>query len=314
MRAFAIDEFGGVGSIRELPDPVPAEGEVLVRVKSAGVSATDLAVMAGYMTGYFEHVFPLVPGIDASGVVEKVGPGVEEYRQGDEVYGYVRRMVFGLGTMAELVALPVSAVQRKPDSLTHERTAVIPHCALTAMATVDAAAVGPAQRMILLGATGGVGSYLTQIASAAGVHVIAVTRKEYADYARSLGAAEVIDYVAAEPVGAIVKRCPMGVEAVVDLVGIPELTAGMATLARSGGRVVSIVLPPDVEALAERGVQGILANRFTADEQFPELGARIAAGEVRIPVVQTFPFEAVADALALQATKHVHGKLALTLP
>jgi NADPH:quinone reductase-like Zn-dependent oxidoreductase len=311
MRAFAIDEFGGAGTIRELPDPEPAEGEVLVRVKAAGVSATDLAVIAGYMAAYFEHVFPLVPGIDASGVVERVGPGVEGYREGDEVYGYVRKPVYGQGTMAELVAMPIRGVERKPDAFGHEQTAVIPHCALTAIAAVDAAAVQPAGRMVLLGATGGVGSFATQLATAAGVHVIAVTRSEYADYARSLGAAEVIEYDAAEPVGAIVKRCPMGVEAVVDFVGIPELTAGMATLARSGGRVVSIVIPPDTDALAARGVQGILATRFAGEDRFPELAARIAAGEIRIPAVQTFPFEAAADGLALQATQHVHGKLAL---
>jgi NADPH2:quinone reductase len=313
MRAFAVDEFGGAGSIRALPDPVPAEGELLVRVRSAGVSATDLAVIAGYMTAYFEHVLPLVPGIDASGVVEQVGPGVEGYREGDEVYGYVRKPVFGQGTMAELVAMPDSGVQRKPGSFGHEQTAVIAHCALTALAAVDAAATSPAGRMILLGATGGVGSYATQIASAAGVHVIAVTRAEYADYARTLGAAEVIKYDASEPVGAVVKRCPSGVDAVVDLAGIPELTAGMTTLARSGGRVVSIVVPPDSDALAARGVQGILANRMTAEDRFPELAARIAAGEIRIPPVQTFPFEAAADALALQATQHVHGKLALVV-
>ena len=143
MRAFAIDGFGQPGDVRELPVPEPGEGEVLVRVRAAGVNATDLAVMAGWMTEYFQHTFPLVPGIDASGVVEKVGPGVEDYHEGDEVFGYARGPVFGRGTFAAFTVLDVGAVQRKPASLTHEQTAVIAHGSLTAAAAVGAgAAVG----------------------------------------------------------------------------------------------------------------------------------------------------------------------------
>jgi NADPH2:quinone reductase len=313
MRAFAIDRFGEVGSIREMPDPVPGEGEVLVRVTAAGVSATDLAVISGFMKDYFEHRFPLVPGIDVSGVVERVGPSVDGYEEGDEVYGYVQRPVFGLGTFAERVALPVGGIQRKPASLSHEQSAVIAHCALTAAATVDAAAPRPDDRVVLLGATGGVGSYATQLATARGAHVIAVTRGDYADYARSLGAADVIDYTATEPVGAARELYPTGIDALIDLVGIPELSSGFAGLVHSGGRVVSVIMPPDVEGLAARGVEGMLTTRLAAEHRFPEIAARIAEGEIRLPEIQTFSFEEVGAALELQATQHVKGKLAVVL-
>jgi NADPH:quinone reductase-like Zn-dependent oxidoreductase len=113
MRAFAIDEFGQAGSIRDLPDPVPGEGEVLVEVRAAGVSTTDLAVMGGMLQDYLEHRFPLVPGIDASGVVARVGPGGDGFREGDEVCGFVQRPVMGLGSWAERVALPVGGIRRK---------------------------------------------------------------------------------------------------------------------------------------------------------------------------------------------------------
>jgi len=313
MRAFAIDGFGQVGSIRDLPDPVPGDGEVLVQVRAAGVSTTDLAVMAGMLKDYLEHKFPLVPGIDASGVVERVGPGVEEFKEGDEVYGFVQRPVMGLGTWAERVALPVGGIRPKPASLKHEQTAVIAHGALTAAAAMDAAAVSPGDRLVLLGATGGVGSYATQLATTAGVHVIAVTRGEYADYARSLGAADVIDYTATEPVEAARERYPNGVDALIDLAGIPELSSGFADLVHSGGRVVSVIMPPDVEGLAARGVEGILANRMLAEHRFPEIAARIAEGEIRLPAIQTFSFEDVGAALELQATRHVKGKLAIAM-
>jgi NADPH2:quinone reductase len=313
MRAFAIDGFGQVGSIRELPEPVPGEGEVLVQVRAAGVSTTDIAVMAGMLKDYLEHRFPLVPGIDASGIVERVGPGVDGFQEGDEVYGFVQRQVMGLGTWAERVALPVGGIERKPASLSHEQAAVIAHGALTAAAAMDAAAAGPGDRLVLLGATGGVGSYATQLATTAGVHVIAVTRGDYADYARSLGAADVIDYAPTDPVEAVRERYPDGIDVLIDLAGIPELSSGFAELVHSGGRVISAIMPPDVEGLAARGVQGILANRMLAEHRFPEIAARIADGGLRLPAIQTFSFEDVGAALELQATRHVKGKLAIVI-
>jgi NADPH2:quinone reductase len=313
MRAFAIDGFGQAGSIRDLPEPVPGEGEVLVELRAAGVSTTDLAVMAGMLKDYLEHRFPLVPGIDASGVVVSVGDGADGFREGDEVYGFVKRPVMGLGTWAERVALPVGGIKSKPASLSHEQAAVIAHGALTAAAALDAAAAGPGDRLVLLGATGGVGSYATQLATKAGVHVIAVTRGDYADYARSLGAADVIDYAPSDPVAAVRERYPDGIDVLIDLAGIPELSSGFAELVHSGGRVVSAIMPPDVEGLAARGVQGILANRMLAEHRFTEIAARIADGEIRIPALQTFPFENIGAAIELQATRHVKGKLALVI-
>jgi NADPH2:quinone reductase len=313
MRAFAIDGFGQAGSIRDLPEPVPGEGEVLVELRAAGVSTTDLAVMVGMLKDYLEHKFPLVPGIDASGVVVRVGDGGDGFREGDEVYGFVKRPVMGLGTWAERVALPVGGIKSKPASLSHEQAAVIAHGALTAAAAMDAAAAGPGDRLVLLGATGGVGSYATQLATKAGVHVIAVTRGDYADYARSLGAADVIDYAPTDPVEAVRERYPDGIDVLIDLAGIPELSSGFAELVHSGGRVVSAIMPPDVEGLAARGVQGILANRMLAEHRFTEIAARIADGEIRIPALQTFSFEDVDAALELQATRHVKGKLALVI-
>jgi NADPH2:quinone reductase len=313
MRAFALDAFGEAGSIRELPVPEPGEGELLVRVRAAGVGTTDLAVIAGWMAAYFEHTFPLVPGIDASGVVERVGPGVTEYRAGDEVFGYARGPVFGRGTFAAFTVLDVGAVQSRPASLTPEQAAVIAHASLTAVAAVDAAAPAQGHRVAILGATGGVGSYATQLVAEAGASVIAVTRGEYADYARSLGAADVIDYTQTQPADAVRASDPAGIDALIDLAGIPDLSSSMPALVRSGGRVVSVVLPPDTDGLAARGVTGLLAMRTTVEDRFPEIASRIVAGEIKLPAIKAFPFDEVAAALQLQATRHVMGKLVLVL-
>jgi NADPH2:quinone reductase len=313
MRAFAIDAFGQPGTIREVPVPEPGEGEVLVGVMAAGVNQTDVAVMSGMLKDYMEHLFPLVPGLDASGVVERVGPGVEGFHVGDEVYGFVQKPVMGAGTFAEHVALPVGGIARKPSSISHVQASVIAHAALTAAAAVEDAAVGPGDRLALLGATGGVGSYATQFASEQGVKVIAVTKGDYADYARSMGATDVIDYTAVDAVQTIRERYPDGIDAVIDLAGIPALFSGVSELVRSGGRAVSAILPPDGEALAARGVEGRMTNRFAAEHRFPEIASRIADGSIKLPDIQTFGFDDAGQALDLQATRHVRGKLAIKM-
>ena len=313
MRAFAVESFGDPGSIREVPDPEPGEGEVVVAVKVAGMNQTDIAVMAGYLKDYVEHRFPLVIGIDASGVVERVGPGVEQFREGDEVYGYVRRRLMGEGTMAERVALPIAGITHKPHTITWEEAAVVGHSALTAAAAIEDVALSSGQRLVLLGGTGGVGSYATQFAAERGIETIAITRPEYTVYAQSMGASAVIDYTAGDPSEELTARFPDGVDAVIDLVGLPDLLASMAAHVKRGGRLTSTILPPDADALAERGIEGKMTVRYTAEHRFPEMAVRVAEGSLRIPAIQSFRFDQIEDAIALQATRHVRGKIAVQI-
>ena len=112
MRAFAVDTFGATGSVRKLPVPEPAEGEVLVRVHAAGVNVMDPIFTGGWVKDYMEHRFPLVPGIDLSGEVEAIGPGVTGFAPRDQVYGVSAKPFVGEGTFAEYVAAPVSG--RRP--------------------------------------------------------------------------------------------------------------------------------------------------------------------------------------------------------
>src|SRR5437762_13882281 len=106
-----------------------------------------------------------------------------------------------------------------------------------------------------------------------------------------MGAAALIDYTVTDPVEAIGKAYPDGVEALIDLVGIPDLSAGLSTLVHEGGHVVSVVMPPDVEGLAARGVEGILTTRYAAEDRFPEIADRIFKGELKVPTIQTFALE-----------------------
>ena len=312
MRAFASDAFGQPGAIRQLPTPDPAEGELLIRVKAASLNATDLAVMAGWLKDYMEHVFPLIPGIDASGVIERLGQGVTGYAVGDEVVGYTRRPVMGRGTLAELTALPANGVLHKPKTLEHHEAAVIPHSALTAMAAIKAADLQPGQRVVCLGATGGVGSYATQLAAGAGAPVLAVTRGTYTDYALSLGAADAVDYESGPLSDGIRQRYPDGIDVLLDVAGVPELLPGLVDQVRDGGKVISTLTPPD-EAWSARGIQGFLVSRYAAEEHFDEIVAKVVDETLRLPAIQTFPFDDVDAALGLQATRHVEGKLAVLI-
>src|SRR2546422_509581 len=97
MQAYAVDGFGKTGSMRELPSPEPGEGQVRIEVRACGVNPVDVAVVQGYMKDMMEHRFPLIPGIDASGVVDAVGEGVAGHEAGDEVFGAVGKMYFGEG-------------------------------------------------------------------------------------------------------------------------------------------------------------------------------------------------------------------------
>jgi NADPH:quinone reductase-like Zn-dependent oxidoreductase len=277
------------------------------------MNATDIFVMSGFLKDYVEHRFPLVIGIDASGVVERVGPGVEAYREGDEVYGFVRKPLMGEGTMADFVSLGIGGLTHKPRTITWEEAAVVGHSALTAAAAVEDVALRKGDRLVLLGGTGGVGSFATQFAAERGVEVIAVTRPEFTVYAQSMGASAVVDYTLENPVEELRTRYPDGVDAVIDLVGIPDLLVGVASVLKPGGRVASTVLPPEMQGVAGYGIEGKMTSRYTADHRFPEIAVRIAEGSLRIPAIQAFTFDHIQDAVALQATRHVRGKIAVQI-
>ena len=106
---------------------------------------------------------------------------------------------------------------------------------------------------------------------------------------------------------------PDGADVVIDLVGIPDLLVAVVAVLKPGGRVTSTVLPPEMQGVAGLGIEGKTTARYTADHRFPEIAVRIAEGSLRIPAIQAFPFDHIQDAVALQATRHVRGKIAVQI-
>ena len=164
MKAFALDEFGTQGSVRDVPDPEPGEGQVRIRVAAVGLNPFDNWVLQGALKDQMEHRFPLIPGSDASGTIDAVGPGVTGYTIGDDVFGSMGKSYFGEGALAALGAMSTATITRKPASLGHVEAAAIPVAGATAKNMVDEAAIEHGHIVVLIGATGGVGSYFVQLA------------------------------------------------------------------------------------------------------------------------------------------------------
>lgn len=311
MRAFAIEEFGKSGSAQTLPDPKPKADEVLVRVNAAGVNVVDVWVVNGGLKDMMEHRFPLIPGVEASGVVESVGADVDGLKEGDRIYGVSVKPFFGEGTFAELATLTRDAVAVAPTSLDLLEAAGLPHTGLTALSAADV--VGPEQGMniLVVGATGGVGSYLTQLAARQGATVIASTRPENADYARSLGATETIDYTKGDLVDLVRSAYPDGVDAIVDFFSDGPTLTRLTEVVRRDGRVVSASGAADAESLSQRGLQAININR-ASPSQLAELTKLIDGGELKAAPTRAFPLEDAASAIAELQGRHVRGKLVIT--
>src|SRR5262245_6051522 len=193
MKAVSQDELGGpeVLKLVTVPTPEPGISEILIRVHAAGVNPIDGAQR---QTGAFVGQPPFVLGWDVSGTVAAVGPGVTLYKPGDEVFGMLP-FPQGHGAYAEYAVGPTRVFVRKPQSLDHVHAAAIPMVGLTAwQALVDTAGIGEGSRVLIDGASGGIGHLAVQIAKARGAYVTALASAANLDFVRSLGADVAIDY------------------------------------------------------------------------------------------------------------------------
>jgi NADPH:quinone reductase-like Zn-dependent oxidoreductase len=308
MKAFAIDKFGEEGSVRDVEDPKPEAGELLVRVEAAGVNVVDAWVLQGALKDMMEHRFPLIPGVEAAGVVEALGLDVTEFAEGDPVYGVSMKPFFGSGTFAEMATFTSDGVAPAPASVDATSAAALPHTALTALAANDAVSPSEGKKILVVGSTGGVGSFVTQLAAQSGATVIAVGRSENADYARSLGATETIDYKEGDLIDLVRSRHPEGVDAIVDLFSDGPGLTRLSALVRRGGSVVSASGGADSELLSQRGLQGSNVNRPSA-RRLVELTVMLDEGKLKVPPTKIFSLEDAASAIAEIGSGRVRGKL-----
>jgi NADPH:quinone reductase-like Zn-dependent oxidoreductase len=313
MHAFALDTLGQPGSLRELPEPQPGPGEVLVRTRAAGVNPFDAAVAQGWLESYMEHRFPLVLGMDAAGVVEALGDGVAGFALGDEVLGGVGKPFVGGGTYAEAVTMATSSIVAKPAGFGFDLAAALPLAGSTAITLLDAVSLAAGETVLVLGASGGVGSFLVQLAKQAGASVVGVCSGPNADYARERGADDVIDYASQDVATTLGERYPDGIDAIVDLVGDGAALLGLSEQLRQGGRVASAVSAADEAKLAERGIRAANVGTVITAAMLDRLVAGLQDGSLKPPEVASLPLAGAAEALAAIGTKHTRGKLVLAV-
>lgn len=303
MRAITYSRYGGSDVLETTEQPTPKVGpdSVLVRVRAASVNPVDWKIRAGYLDQVMDVTFPVVPGWDVAGVVERVGLDTPELQVGDEVFGYVRKDWVQGGTFAELVAAPVRTLARKPASLTFEEAAAVPLAGLTAYQSIERTGVRAGQTVLVHAAAGGVGQFAVQIAAARGARVIGTASEGNHAYLRELGA---------EPVtygDGLVERvralAPEGVDVVLDY-GTPDLVETTRALLATGGTVASIT---DAAARDELGGHYVWVRPSTAD--LTALAELADAGRLRVDVAQVFDLADAAAAHDASATGHVRGKV-----
>lgn len=196
MRAFTLDGFESTAGLRDdRPIPGAGPGEVLVRVHASSVNPADAAIAAGMLKGMAEYEFPVTLGRDFAGVLEGVGPGVTQYEVGDEVFGFVLHANPAVheGSWADYVVIAQDSVAPVPQGVGLEAVGAAPVAGLTAIAALDALELSDGDTVLVIGASGGVGSFFLQLARRAGAHVVAPALREDTDYLRGLGVGDTLD-------------------------------------------------------------------------------------------------------------------------
>jgi NADPH:quinone reductase len=314
MRAITLESFDSSPELHEVPTPQSAPNEVLVRVHASSINGFDVAVAAGMLQGMMEYQFPVTIGRDLAGVVEEVGSEVSRYQVGDEVFGFLSTPVLHEGTFAEYVASPEDTfIGPKPTSLDFLEAGALPVAGVAALISVDTLDPSEGERVLVVGATGGVGSFAVQLAAKRGAKVIATAQPEDEDYLRDLGAAQTVDHTREDVVSVVRERYPDGIEGLADFANFADGFAPLAELVAPGGRAASTLGAADAEQLAARDVR---ATNVVGTPD-PALLARLAeladSRELRVPVQRTFSLEEATDGLDAFQGGHVRGKLAISV-
>ncbi|MDH6137694.1 NADPH:quinone reductase-like Zn-dependent oxidoreductase [Kitasatospora sp. MAA4] len=304
MKSARIHAYGDASVIRyeNVPRPRPAHGEVLVRVAATSFNPSEAALRAGLLRTFLPVDLPHTLGWDVAGTVTEVGPGVERFTVGDRVIGRLD----GGGAAAEYVRAPVAVLVGAPESIPLANAAALPVAGLTAwQAVFEHGRVAAGQRVLINGAGGGVGGFVTQLAKYAGAQVIATAGARSAEAVRRQGADHVVDYTAV-PLGAALGDGQ--VDTLLNLVPLsPPDAAALARLVRPGGRIVSIATP--IEPRPDAGVTALHMVTRNDVAQLTALVELVDAGTVTVDISQSHPLTALPDVHRLSEAGRTRGKI-----
>ena len=317
MQAVVYRQYGGpdVLEMTELPLPVPAAGQVLVRVAAVGLNPKDAVIRSGMLKLISGSRFPKRTGFDFSGVVAQTGPAVKDFAAGDEVFGYLEDLHGGAA--AQYLAVRQEWIAKKPAAASHPEMAAVPCAYLSAwQALVHKAGLQRGQRVLVYGASGGVGTAAIQIARSLGAGVTAVSSRKNTAYCLGQGADHALAYDEGDLAGALTG--PYDVFFQVHVLSGSQYPLAKKVLKPKGAFVTLDPGPAGfVRSLASRLLPGprfrnLLVQSRAAD--LAQLAGLVAQGELRPPVGNTLPLANAREAHVQLETGHTVGKLVLLVP
>ncbi|GAA2063905.1 NADP-dependent oxidoreductase [Streptomyces albiaxialis] len=313
MRAVAVKEPGAGPEVTDVARPEPVGNEVLVRIEAAGLNPVDWQIADGTLKDARAYTFPMTIGVDFAGYVEDTGPDARRFRIGDAVYGQVIDPDRG-GTYAEYVVVPDDgAVAPSPSSVPHDVSAGVPTAGMTARGIVEAAALRSYESVLVVGAAGGVGTFLTQLAAGHDLRVVAATHGNDQRRMGTFGAALTLNSKESPLAEGVRAEYPDGVDALVDLASGPEDFAEHARLVRKGGVAVSTRYAADPYALYAAGVEGLNFSVGASAELLDGLAREIDSGALIVPIEARVPLDQAPGAVARNRAGGARGKTVITL-
>lgn len=329
MKAFIVSKYGKHGlQVANVPKPIVGPQDVLVRIKAASINPLDIMVRNGDFKLILNYKLPFILGHDVAGVIEEIGSDVSIYKIGDEIFARPRDM--RIGTFAELISINQADIALKPKILTMEEAAAIPLVALAAWQTlVDLAQVTPAQKVLVHGGAGGLGSTVIQLAKNMGAYVATTANGRDQDKLHALGADEVIDYTKDD-----FSKKLFGYDLVIDSLGGANLIKSLSIL-KPNGLAISVVGPPDIMfanqidkpllkpvfAMISNKVHRI-ANKLGVHYSFFFMKAsgfqlikmsELYSNKKIIPIIdKVFPFDKTLDAIDYVETGKAKGKIVIS--
>ncbi len=310
MRAAQITQYGDAGVVaiaQDVPRPAAGGGKVLVEVHAASLNPADSSIRMGYMHQMAPLHFPATLGIDIAGVVVETDPGAGTLRTGDRVFGMASAMAGASGAFAEYAAVPAGLLARAPAKLSFAEAAALPLAGVSALQALETLRLSRGSTILILGGSGGIGTFAIQIAKKLGARVLATCRGSAMDYVKSLGADQVIDFEkAAFP--ASIHDC----DAVLDTAGGAAYKGAFAVL-KKGGTIVTVATQPDADLAAKFGVTAPGQMTEVTTARLERLSHLVADGSVKVHIDRVFPFEKVRDAFLAREAGHVKGKIVLRM-
>jgi NADPH:quinone reductase-like Zn-dependent oxidoreductase len=305
-RAVIYEKYGRpeVLELHDVPEPHPGPGQVRVRVTAIGLNAMDPAFVAAPDLGArFGITLPAGFGYDFAGHIDEVGAEVTGFTPGERVYGGA--MARAAADYVVLDAGASGSVFRTPEGLSDEIASTLPVAAATAAAAVAALGLAETDTVLVGGAAGGVGIFAVQLAQLAGATVIGTASAGTFPFLRDLGVQPVAYGAGLEDrVRAV---APDGITAAIDLFGTETVGTALA-LGVTPGRIAAIAAGPTPPG----GARAVFAGNAQPDA-VPQVAAAIVAKQLTVPVAAVFPLEQIVEAATLQADRHVHGKIVVTL-